>query len=138
MAGELGEHYFRIRENGASVFRVDTANRHSRIEMEEIATVNIRNGTIRTHGEAVLTTADHTAIEAWISERRRLLAAREVDDLLRCVDHLNLAAQWVQTRATAEQVEAVMEPLLLAMHDLRSILVRRRADDLLRQDREDG
>jgi len=138
MAGELGDYYFRIRENGASVFRVSTENRNARIELDEIATVNLRNGTVKPRGETELTGADRAAIAAWTGERRRLLAAREVDDLLRCVDHLNLAAQWVQTRATDAQVEAVMDPLLLAMHDLRSILVRRRADSLLRQDRDAG
>ena len=46
---ELPEFYFRVRENGASVFRVDTENRHRRIEMHEIAMVNIRNGNIKAH-----------------------------------------------------------------------------------------
>lgn len=136
MVGDPGEYYFRIRENGASVFRVDSDNRNARIEFSEIATVNIRNGTIRPHGETILSPGDRQAIDSWMEERRRLLAAREVDDLLRCVDHLNLATQWIQSRATEAQVEAVMEPLLLAMHDLRSTLVRRRAESLLRQDRE--
>lgn len=136
VGGDLGEYYFRIRESGASVFRVDTENRHSRIELEEIATINLRKGVIRPHGETKLTAADRAAIQTWIEGRQDLLATREVDDLLRCVDHLNLAAQWVQTRATDAQVEAVMNPLLLAMHDLRAILVRRRAEDLLRQDRQ--
>ena len=47
---ELPEYYFRIRENGAAVFRISTDNRQRRIEMEEIAIVNIRNGNIRPHG----------------------------------------------------------------------------------------
>ena len=34
---DLPEYYFRIRENGAAVFRVDTENRQRRIEMEQIA-----------------------------------------------------------------------------------------------------
>ena len=38
MAGDLPEFYFRIRENGAVVFRVDTENRQRRIELDEIAT----------------------------------------------------------------------------------------------------
>ena len=36
MSTELPEFYFRIRENGATVFRVDTENRNRRIEMRQI------------------------------------------------------------------------------------------------------
>jgi hypothetical protein len=46
MAGELPDYYFRVRENGAAVFRVDTENRQRRIEMDQIAIINMRNGEI--------------------------------------------------------------------------------------------
>ena len=36
MAGDLPDYYFRIRENGAAVFRVDAENRQRRIEMDQI------------------------------------------------------------------------------------------------------
>ena len=51
MAGDLPDYYFRVRENGAFVFRVDTENRQRRIEMDQIASVNIRNGEIKPQGE---------------------------------------------------------------------------------------
>jgi hypothetical protein len=130
MTAELPDYYFRVRENGAAVFRVSTENRQRRIEMDEIAVVNVRNGNIKPHGEVVLTAADLSAIEAWISERQAQLAAREVDDILRTVDHLNLTTQWAQSRATDEQLEAVTDRLLLTMHDLRTVLVRKKADRL--------
>ena len=41
---EMPEYYFRVRENGAMVFRVDTENRMRRIEMTQIAVVNVKNG----------------------------------------------------------------------------------------------
>ncbi len=41
MGAELPDYYFRVRENGAAVFRVDTENRQRRIEMEQIAVINI-------------------------------------------------------------------------------------------------
>ena len=72
---ELPEYYFRIRENGAAVFRISTDNRQRRIEMEEIAIVNIRNGNIRPHGERALSDDDETAIiEEWSIARRAVLA----------------------------------------------------------------
>ena len=54
MAGELPDYYFRVRENGALVFRVDTENPQRRIEMDQIAVVNIRNGEIKPHGDRTL------------------------------------------------------------------------------------
>lgn len=131
MSGDLPAHYFRIRENGAAVFRVDTENRQRRIELEEIAFVNTRNGNIKLHGDARLTEADSAAIAEWLSARQAELAAREVDDILRAIDHLNLTTHWAQTRASDEALEAVTDRLLLAMHDLRSVLVRRKAERLM-------
>ncbi|MFM7443390.1 MAG: hypothetical protein ACKO2N_05675, partial [Tabrizicola sp.] len=122
--------YFRVRENGAAVFRIGTENRQRRIEMDEIATVNVKNGNIKPHGEVELTEADRAAIEEWLAARQAQLAAREVDDILRTVDHLNLTTQWAQSKATDSQLEAVTDALLLAMHDLRTMLVRRKADRL--------
>jgi hypothetical protein len=130
MNADLPDYYFRVRENGAAVFRIGTENRQRRIEMEEIAIVNVKNGTVKPHGETKLTVADHAAIESWRAARQAQLVAREVDDILRTVDHLNLTTQWAQSRATDAQLDAVTDPLLLAMHDLRSTLVRRKADRL--------
>jgi len=130
MTADLPDYYFRVRENGAVVFRLGTENRQRRIELEEIATVNVKNGNIKPHGEVELTEADRMAIGDWLAARQTQLAAREVDDILRTVDHLNLTTQWAQSKATDAQLEAVTDPLLLAMHDLRSMLVKRKADRL--------
>ncbi len=135
MAGELPDYYFRVRENGALVFRVDTENPQRRIEMDQIAVVNIRNGEIKPHGDRTLSEVDVTVIRDWMQERQGVLAGRDVDDILRTVDHLNLTTQWAQSRATNEQLETVTDALLLAMHDLRGVLVRRKAERLMAQDK---
>lgn len=131
MGGDLPDYYFRIKENGAAVFRVDTENRQRRIEMQEIATVNVRNGNIKPHGDTALTAEDQARIAAWLEERKALLARREVDDILRAIDHLNLTTHWAQARASDSDLDAVTDPLLLAMHDLRTVLVRKKAERLL-------
>lgn len=130
MANSLPDYYFRVRENGAFVFRLDTENRDRRIEMDQIAVVNIKNGEIRPQGDGELTADDMAAIETWMAERAEVLAARTVEDIHRTVDHLNLTTHWVNGRATPEQLEEVTDKLLLAMHDLRSVLVRKKADRL--------
>lgn len=131
MAGDLPEYYFRVRENGAFVFRVDTENRQLRIDMDQIAVVNLRKGEIKPQGARDLSDADVAAIESWMAERTTLLEHRDIDDIHRAVDYLNTTTHWAQSRASEAQLEAVTDALLLAMHDLRSVLVRKKADRVL-------
>ena len=101
--------------------------------MDQIAVVNIRNGEVKPHGGRELTKADMAEITRWMEERQATLAARDIDDILRAVDHMNLTTQWAQSRATPEQLDHVTDALLLAMHDLRTVLVRKKADRLLKE-----
>lgn len=128
---ELPEYYFRIRENGAAVFRVSTDNRQRRIEMDEIAVVNVKNGNVKPHGAHVLTAEEQAVIAHWMEDRRAVLAERDLDDIHRAVDYLNLTTHWAQSRASDADLEEVTDRLLLAMHDLRSVLVRKKADRLM-------
>jgi hypothetical protein len=132
MSADLPEYYFRIRENGAAVYRVDTENRQRRIEMDQIAVVNVRNGKINAHGDRSLTDEDLDVIKSWMEDRIAHLARRDIEDIHRAVDHLNLTAQWAQTRASDNDLEEVTDKLLLAMHDLRTVLVRKKADRLMK------
>ncbi|WP_284165791.1 hypothetical protein [Frigidibacter sp. SD6-1] len=125
---ELPDYFFRTRENGAAVFRIDAENRHRRLDMEQIAVVNIRNGEIRPQGDRTLSQEDLSAIRAWMADRQAVLARRDIDDILRTVDHLNQTAHWAQSKASDEELDQITDALLLAMHDLRSVLVRRKAD----------
>ncbi|WP_324753567.1 hypothetical protein [Roseovarius sp. Pro17] len=134
MTEELPDYYFRVRENGAFVYRVDTENRQRRIDLDQIAVVNIRKGEIKPHGERELSDEDITVIRDWIAERLELMEYRDIDDIHRAVDYLNTTAHWVQSKATDAQLDAVTDALLLAMHDLRTVLVRKKADRLLSED----
>ncbi len=136
MSADLPEYYFRVRDNGAVVFRIDTENRQRRIDMEEIATVNINNGKVKPHGDEALSAEEDALIAAWVADRRAVLAARDVDDILRAVDHLNLTTQWAQSKASDDALEQVTDSLLMAMHDLRTVLVRKKAERLLTAEAE--
>ncbi|GAA6193047.1 hypothetical protein DS909_09960 [Phaeobacter gallaeciensis] len=133
MTTELPEYYFRVRDNGAFVFRVDTENRQRRIEMDQIAVVNIRNGEIKPHGGRDLTKQDRQEIKTWMANRIALLSERDIDDIHRAVDYLNLTTHWAQSKAGDDQLEEITDDLLLAMHDLRSVLVRKKADRLMKR-----
>jgi hypothetical protein len=132
MTAELPQFYFRIRDNGATVFRVDTENRQRRIEMDEIASVNVKNGNIKPHGDVALTEPELSAIKDWLANRVAVLVNRDIDDIHRAVDYLNLTTHWAQSRASDAQLEQVTDALLLAMHDLRMVLVRKKSDRMLK------
>ncbi len=133
MTAPLPELYYRIRENGAFVFRIDTENRQRRIEMEQIAFANVKNGEIRPHGNRELSDTERKTIESWLTERRAVLDAREMERVRCTVEQMNLTTQWALSKATEEQLEEVTDALLLAMHDLRTILVRKKSDRLKNQ-----
>ena len=133
MSDDLPDYYFRVRDNGAFVFQVDTTNRQARIEMNQIAVVNIKNGQIKPHGDHELSDADMVVIQDWMADRVETLAQRDIDDIHRAVDYLNTTTHWVQSKADDEQLEQVTDALLLAMHDLRGVLVRKKAERLLKE-----
>jgi len=129
---DLPDYYFRVRDNGAFVFKVENDTRQRRLDLDQIAVVNLNRGEVKAHGDRVLTETDDAAIADWIAARRALLARRDLDDIHRAVDFLNTTTHWLQSRATDEQVDEVADRLFLAMHDLRSVLVRKKAERLTR------
>jgi hypothetical protein len=134
----LPQLYFRVREGGATVYRVDAENRQRRLELEPAAVANLRNDQIRASGDQPLSDAELAAIRVWMETRRAELAARALDDARRAIDQINAVAQWAQSKASAEEIDAVAEGLLLAMHDLRGVLVRRKAERLALGARDDA
>ena len=128
--------YFRLRENGAAVFRVDAENRHGRLDLEPLAIANVRNGDIRVQGDRELTDAERDEIESWISQRQAVLAKRDTEVVDQALEAMNGAAHWIQGKASNEEVEANASALLLAIHDLRSQIVRRQADALTKSKKD--
>jgi len=129
---KIGTLYFRARENGATVFRVDTENRQRRLDMDQIAVVNTNNGQIKYQHNETPSDAEKADIENWLSARQKTLASRDIDDIFRAIDHLNLTAHWAQTKASDEDLEKFTDSLLMAMHDLRMVLVRKKSDRMTR------
>ncbi len=125
---KLPELYFRIRENGAAVFRVDAENRQGRLNLDPLAFANVRSGEIRVQGSRALSEAERAAIKAWIAGRRETLRARDKAGTAAAVEAINAAAHWAQTKASDAEIEEVAADLLMAMHDLRTVLVRRQAE----------
>jgi len=128
MAVDIPELYYRIKDNGAVVFRVDPENRQKRINLDQIATINTRNGDIKAHPRSEISDAETAEMTRWLRARQALIQQRELEEMSRTVDQLNLTAHWAQSKATPEELDEITDRLLLAMYDLRQVLVRKKAD----------
>ena len=130
MSVALPPYYFRLRDAGVAVFRVDTSNRERRLELIEIAFLNLKNGNLRPHGGRELSLEDRRAIAKWQAAREAQADTRAAFETEQLLEAMNRSAHWLQSQASPAQVEAVADRLLLALHDLRSTVVRRKADAL--------
>ena len=127
--------FFRVRDTGALVFRVTDDARTRRLEMDPVAVVHLGRDEIRPQGDRELTHSETEEIRRWMARRRTLQALRDIDDIHRTVDQLNATAHWAQTRADAAHLAEVTDQLLMAMHDLRTVLLRRKGESLTQEDR---
>lgn len=134
MSEDIRPLYFRMRPYGAAVFRVDPENRHNRLELYEIAALDVGSGEISVKEGEALSPAERSEIELWGVERKNTLSERAVHDAQRLIESLNLCADWARYSAPPEALDALCEPLFLAMHDLRNVLVKKMADQLLEAD----
>ena len=75
---------------------------------------------------------DLERIHEWMEERAAVLANSDMDDIHRAVDYLNLTTQRVQSKASADQLRSVTVAFLLTLPDLRSTLVHKKADPLMK------
>jgi len=48
----------------------------------------------------------------------------------RTIDQMNNMTQWAQAKASDADLEEITDATLLALHDLRSVLIRKKADRL--------
>ena len=120
--------YFRHRENGIVVFRMEVANRQRRIELNQIASIN-RQGEITPHKRRTPTEAEMAEIEKWQSDWQARADADNLNTTEKFLVELNQFTDWVQRRADHAEVDAHSDPLLMAILDLRQVVVRRLSED---------
>lgn len=123
--------YYRTKDNGAVVFRVDLENRQKRMDLKQIASVNLNKSKVNPMSDCPPTDDELRDIQDWIAQRKIIVAERQIDDVRRLIDDINATAQWLNTKADAKQLDALADDLLLSMHDLRSVIVRRKSDQLI-------
>jgi hypothetical protein len=118
----LPRYFFRTRENGAVLFKTPVNNRQNRLEMHQIAAINIRNETVKPLGDTVLTDEETKLIADWMRERKTVLEEREIDDIIRTIDHLTLTAQWAQSNSSDADLDRGTNQLWIFILNLLTIL----------------
>lgn len=116
--------YFRIKDNGATVFRINDEARQRRLDLQPVAEANVRNGDIKLRKDVTLSDDERAEIKDWLEARRELLKGREIEQAQQTIEHLNATANWISGKPDEDAAEAMSEGLLMAMHDLRAAIVR--------------
>lgn len=123
---DLPSLYFRRKDKGAAVFRTaqDTG---ARLNMQRIAVLK-PNGDVKPFGKQTLTAAALTKIAAWHTDQSSIQTARDTARIDNLITEMNAAAQWLQSSASNKQVADNAPTILMAMHDLRTTLVRKMSE----------
>jgi len=126
----LPNHYFRIGVSEVIVHRIVTDERLNRLNMVRIATINMNLQFWNVDGGMVLDDADEAAINDWITKRRGMAGIIDEHNVRQIIEKMNSTADWFENMAGKEEVLSTSQPLLLAIYDLRSVIVKRKADAL--------
>ena len=121
------ELYFRIKDNGATVFRLTEDETRRRLDLTPIAEANVRSGAVRPRPGAELTGEENARIAEWMAARAETLARRETEDMARGLEAIHAAAAWYAGKPDEAAAEALSEEFLIALHDLRAAIVRFKA-----------
>ncbi|MEM1299601.1 MAG: hypothetical protein AAGH68_10015 [Pseudomonadota bacterium] len=119
--------YYRHRKNGAVVFRLEVANRQRRIELNQIASIS-KTGEVIPHKRRQPTDAEMEEIAAWWADWNARKDTEQLSDSELFLAELNQFTDWFQRRAEPEEVDVASDPLLMALLDLRQVVVRRLSD----------
>lgn len=120
--------YYRVRKQGALVFRMEVSNRQRRIELNQIAAITGKDE-IRPHKRRPPTDAEEAEIREWWRTHKARREAGELDDVEVFMEELNKFTNWVEKEAPNATVSEQSDPLLMALLDLRQVIVRRLSED---------
>lgn len=127
MTKPLPKLYFRVKANGATVFRIDTQNREKRLLLKSIAQINFRNLECKLSQDQEFTQDEKAEVTTWLADRSGTIEKQESENVHQLTDQMGIAAHWIQTKASDTQIEQLSNSLLLSIHDLRTTLNKRMA-----------
>ncbi|NBB97075.1 MAG: hypothetical protein GVY34_02735 [Alphaproteobacteria bacterium] len=120
--GSGRDYYFRPRPGGAMLLRIDYDARLRRSEMHRIAGINRASGAVSVTEGHELTDTERALIGTWLTAKNGLEG-----EAAKAAEQIGHIAHWAQFRASPAELDAASEELLLAMQDLREVLVRKAA-----------
>ncbi|CUX79685.1 MAG: hypothetical protein HLUCCA05_08900 [Roseibaca calidilacus] len=116
------DYYFRPRPGGAMLLRIAYDARLRRSEMHRIAGINRATGAVNVADGHELTDPERALIDAWLASGNGMQG-----DAAKAAEQIGHIAHWAQFKASPAELAAATEELLLAMQDLREVLVRKAA-----------
>jgi hypothetical protein len=135
------ELYYRLVERGALVFRLDVSNRQRRIELTQIATIDAQgdvrpNGRpdVRPNGRQPATHDELASASAWWCDWQARRAKGHLTETECFRAEINRFTEWMAREARDDEISRLSDPLLMALLDLRQVVVRRLSE--IEADRE--
>ena len=116
--------YYRLRRQGALVFRMEVANRQRRIELNQVAAISA-SGEVTPHRRRPASDAEMAEAAAWWRDWCARRDAGRLTETERFMAELNGFTDWMAREAPDDEVAGLSDPLLLALLDLRQVVVRR-------------
>ncbi|MEM6662651.1 MAG: hypothetical protein AAF666_10800 [Pseudomonadota bacterium] len=116
--------YYRHREKGVTVFRMEVANRQRRIELNQIASI-LADGEVIPHKRRAPTEAELAEISTWWTNWQTRAADGALTQTETFIAELNQFTDWVARRADAGEIDVQSDNLLTALLDLRQVVVRK-------------
>lgn len=115
-------YFFRIRPGGAMLLRIDHDPRLRRSRMSRVAGIDLASRSVLPSDAPKLTESEHALIRDWL-DRGNGLSGRAAQ----AVSQIGHIAHWAQFGAAPDELAKATEELLLAMQDLREVLVNKAA-----------
>lgn len=119
--------YYRLGREGALVFRMEVANRLRRIELNRIATITPA-GEIVPDPQRPPTDDEATEAAGWWRDWCARRDGGRLSETERFMADLNRFTDWMAGEAEDDEIDRLSDPLLMALLDLRQVIVRRLSD----------
>lgn len=122
MLGRGRDYYFRLRPGGAAFMKLVHDPRLRRTRFHRIAGIETTTGNVSVTDGHTLTDVEEALIADYLAHGNGLCG-----HTARAVSEIGHIAHWAQFRASPDELVAATEDLLLAIQDLRDVLVRKAA-----------
>ena len=115
-------YFFRPRPGGAMLLRIDYDARLRRSSMTRVCGIDLATGAVLPSDAPNLTAEEQALVAEWLDAGNRLTGRGA-----QAVTQIGHIAHWAQFLAKPGELDAATNEILLALQDLREVLVRKAA-----------